>query len=122
MVDMNGSITVMAKAVATAASTALPPRARMPAPTSAPRQCSAATIPFRASGVCLVTTTCDRIMGPPGELRAGRQVLRDVDDVLAGEVDGPALEIHPHRGGIALDCRTVPGGDRFHAHRCPAES
>ena len=66
MVDMNGSTTVMANAVATAASTALPPRARMPAPTSAPRQCSAATIPFRASGVCLVTTRRDRIMGPPG--------------------------------------------------------
>ena len=29
MVDMNGSTTVMATAVATAASTALPPRARM---------------------------------------------------------------------------------------------
>jgi hypothetical protein len=45
IVDMNGSTTVMAKAAATAASTALPPRSRMRAPTSAPAGCSATTIP-----------------------------------------------------------------------------
>ena len=41
---MNGSTTVMAHAVATAASTALPPRARISAPARAPSGCSATTI------------------------------------------------------------------------------
>ena len=59
--DMKGSTTVIANAVATAASTALPPRARMPAPTSAPSGCSAATR-ARALGVCLVTERVERIM------------------------------------------------------------
>src|SRR5215813_321706 len=43
IVLMNGSTTVIAKAVATAASIALPPRASTPAPTSAPLGCEATT-------------------------------------------------------------------------------
>ncbi len=62
IVDMNGSTTVIANAVATAASTALPPRSRMRAPTSAPRGCSATTIPREASEVRLVTLSVDRII------------------------------------------------------------
>ena len=65
MVDMKGSTTVIANAVATAASTALPPRSRMRAPTSAPRGCSATTMPREASGVCLVTASAERITSSP---------------------------------------------------------
>ena len=65
-VDMKGSTTVMATAVATAASTALPPRSRMAAPASAPSGCCATTMPRRATGVRFVTTLVDRIMPPPG--------------------------------------------------------
>ena len=61
MVDMKGSTTVMANAVAIAASTALPPASRMAAPTRAPTGCSAATIPRGASGVCFVTMSRDWI-------------------------------------------------------------
>ncbi len=61
-VDMKGSTTVIANAVATAASTALPPSSRIVAPTRAPRGCSATTRPRGASGVCLVTTSSDWIM------------------------------------------------------------
>ncbi len=60
---MNGSTTVMAKAVATAASTALPPTFRTRAPASAPSGCSAVTRPRGARGVCFVTTSRERIMG-----------------------------------------------------------
>src|SRR5262249_7761838 len=109
MVDMNGSTTVMATAVATAASTAVPPRARMPAPTSAPRECSATTRPRGASGVCLVTTRRERIMRASGS--AGGHVLRDVDEALAGEEHVPALRINPHLGGVALDGGPVTAGD-----------
>src|SRR5262245_39301882 len=106
MVDMNGSTTVMANAVATAASTALPPRSRMAGPTAAPRGCSATTMPWVASGVCLVTATRERIMRPPGSRADERgilDVLGDVDEVLAGEVEAPAHRIDPHLGGVALD-------------------
>src|SRR5438105_4392798 len=113
MVDMNGSITVIAKAVATAASTALPPRARMAAPTAAPRGCSAATMPWAASGVCLVTTRRERIMGPP-ELLGWSDVLRDVDEALAGEEETPPEGIDPHLGGVALDNRPVAARDLLH--------
>src|SRR4029453_14020925 len=112
MVDMNGSTTALAKAVGTAASTALPPPARMAAPTSAPRGCSATTMPRWASGVCLVTTRRERIMRPSGS--AGRHVLRDVDEALAGEEHVPAMWIHPHLGGVALDGGPVAAGDLFH--------
>src|SRR6185503_20109291 len=122
MVDMNGSTTVMAKAVATAASTALPPRARMAAPTAAPRGCSAATMPWAASGVCLVTTRWERIMGPPGSLDGGCDELRDVDEPLAGEEQVPAHRIDPHLGGVALDEGPVTARELLHvvlvgAHR-----
>src|SRR5262249_35936004 len=120
MVDMNGSTTVMANAVATAASTALPPRARIAAPTAAPRGCSATTMPRAASGVCLVTTTRERIMRPPGLLRLGR-VLRDVHEALAGEVEVPADGIDPHLGGVALDERPVPARELFHLALIPAD-
>ncbi len=70
--DMNGSTTVIAKAVATAASTALPPRARIPAPTSAPSGCSAATRARAVDGVCLVTERVERIMrASPSRTRTG---------------------------------------------------
>ena len=62
MVDMNGSTTVIANAVATAASTAFPPRPRMVAPTSAPSGCSAVTMPRGASGVRFVTRSSERII------------------------------------------------------------
>jgi len=62
---MKGSTTGIAKAVATAASTALPPRSRMPAPTSAPKGCSATTMPRGASDVRFVATSVERIMRPP---------------------------------------------------------
>src|SRR4030095_866679 len=112
MVDMNGSTTVIAKAVATAASTALPPPARVAAPPSGARGCSATTMPRWASGVCLVTTRRERIMRPSGS--AGRHVLRDVDEALAGEEHVPALWIHPHLGGVALDGGPVAAGDLLH--------
>src|SRR2546428_4054291 len=109
MLDMNGSTTVIAKAVATAASTALPPRARMAAPTAAPRGCSAATMPWAASGVSFVTRRRERIMGPPESL-GGSEVLRDVDEPRAREEQVPADGIDPHLGGAALDQRPVAAG------------
>ena len=63
IVDMKGSTTVMANAVATAASTALPPRSRIRAPTRAPSGCSAATMPCGAGAVFFVTTRRDSIIG-----------------------------------------------------------
>jgi hypothetical protein len=66
IVDMKGSTTVIANAVATAASIALPPSSRIRAPTRAPSGCSAATIPRRVGGVRFVTISRDSIMGSVG--------------------------------------------------------
>src|SRR5687768_17405973 len=105
---MNGSTTVMANAVAIAASTALPPASRIEAPTRAPWRCSAAVIPRRASGVCLVTSTRERIMAPPGEgSGTGWDVLRDVDEPVALEEEGPAERIDEHLARLAADRRPV---------------
>src|SRR5205823_12525391 len=82
----------------------------MAAPTAAPRGCSAATMPWAASGVSLVTRRLDRIMRPPGSLR-GCEVLRDVDEPRAGEEEVPAEGIDPHLGGVALDQRPVAAGE-----------
>src|SRR5687767_1149825 len=98
---MKGSTTVIAKAVATAASTALPPASRISAPTRAPCRCSAAVIPRRASGVCLVTSTRERIMAPPGGRSATGYVLRDVDQLAAFEEEGPAEGIDEHLAHLA---------------------
>src|SRR5262245_47207933 len=110
MVDMKGSMTVIANAVATAASTALPPRSRTRAPTRAPIGCSAATRPREAGGVRLVTARRDSIMG----CRKGRSVvavLRDVDDGLVLDVDPPAGRVDPGLGGLAfLDRRPELAG------------
>src|SRR5436190_9444661 len=98
IVDMKGSTTVIANAVATAASTALPPRSRIAAPTEAPSGCSAATRPRGASGVCLVTVSRDWIIGgaPCGPGRAsGLQVLRDVHDPGVVHEETPALRVEP---------------------------
>src|SRR5262245_57395799 len=119
MVDMNGSTTVIAKAEATAASTALPPRSRMAAPTSAPRGCSATTMPRAASGVCLVTTRRERIMEPPALL--GREILRDVDEIRALEVQPPAGGIDPRLVGVALDHRPVTAGELLEVGRVLAD-
>src|SRR2546426_4783717 len=105
IVDMKGSTTVIANAVATAASIALPPRSRTRAPTRAPSGCSAATIPRRAGGVRFVTIRRDSIMGS-GELRraalGANGVLRDVDDRLVLEVDPPAGRVRPRLGRLVL--------------------
>src|SRR5215813_758270 len=104
IVDMKGSTTVMANAVATAASTALPPRSRIRAPTRAPSGCSAATMPCGAGAVRFVTTRRDSIMGSPsGRGASGSEgVLRDVDDDLVLHVDAPARRIRPHLVRLAL--------------------
>src|SRR5687767_9272047 len=112
---MKGSTTVMAKAVATAASTALPPASRISAPTRAPWRCSAAVMPRRASGVSLVTRTRERIMAPPGKRSAvGWNVLRDVDDPVALEEEGPAEGIDEHLGSLAANGRPVDARDVLH--------
>src|SRR5687768_5014473 len=113
---MNGSTTVMANAVAIAASTALPPASRISAPTRAPWRCSAAVMPRRASGVSLVTRTRERIMAPPGKRSAavGRDVLGDVDDTVALEEEGPAERIDEHLGSLAANGRPVDARDVLH--------
>src|SRR5207302_2362429 len=92
-------------AVATAASIALPPRARTRAPTRAPSGCSAATIPRRARGVRFVTIRRDSIMGCPETGRVALRpngVLRDVDDGLVLEIDPPAGGVRPRLGRLVL--------------------
>src|SRR5215831_13149635 len=107
IVDMKGSTTVIANAVATAASTALPPRSRIRAPTRAPSGCSAATRPCGAGAVRFVTTRRDSIMGSPrGRGASGAKgVLRDVDDDLVLHVDAPARRIRPRLVRLALPDR-----------------
>src|SRR5262244_1116668 len=104
IVDMNGSTTVIAKAVATAASTALPPRSRILAPTLAPRGCSAPTMPCGAGGVFFVTTRRDSIMGTWGRAAGSGtdRVLRDVDDRPVLHVDPPARGIRPDLGRLVF--------------------
>src|SRR5262245_17710011 len=102
MVLMNGSTTVITNAVATAASMALPPRARMAAPTSAPSGCSATTRPRGASGVFLVTTSSDRIIDA-SLARSARLILRDVGETRAHEVEPPAHGVDPRLGGVGPD-------------------
>src|SRR5262245_51955157 len=110
MVLMNGSTTVMAKAVATAASTAFPPFMSTAAPTSAPRGCSAVTSPRGARGVSLVTRRRERIMRPSPPARGSRAIIligrlesRDVDHaLLLAKVQRPAERIRPRRAGARL--------------------
>src|SRR5262245_48244860 len=110
MVLMNGSTTVMAKAVATAASTAFPPFMSTAAPTSAPRGCSAVTSPRGARGVSLVTRRRERIMRPSPRARGSRAIIlsgrlesRDVDHaLLLAKVQRPAERIRPRRARVRL--------------------
>src|SRR5258706_9581041 len=117
IVDMKGSTTVMANAVATAASTALPPRSRIRAPTRAPIGCSAATMPCGAGAVFFVTTRRDSIMEfSRRETASGTdRVLRDVDDRPVFHVDPPARGVRPHLGRLALlHRRPVLPGELLH--------
>src|SRR4051812_15378192 len=118
IVDMNGSTTVMAKAVATAASMALPPRSRTRAPTSAPRGCSATTMPWRRIGVVFVTESVERIMRSSEARLRARQVLRDVDDTRAREVDDPAEGVAPRLVGLGLVANVGPVMSREALHLC----
>src|SRR5262245_45481764 len=121
---MNGSTTGMANAVATAASTALPPRARMAAPTSAPSGCSATTMPFAALGVRLVTDIAERItrglpfVGMEKVDLVDRVVLadlaRDVGHRVVVEVEDPARRVHPRLLHTRLHRRPVLLGHRRH--------
>src|SRR5262245_55713000 len=113
---MKGSTTVIANAVATAASTALPPAMRIVAPTSAPSGCSAVTIPRGARGVRLVTTRRDRITTvssadatrPRPVVLSRRVKLREVDHALVVvEVHGPSEGIRPCHPGARLDVGPV---------------
>src|SRR5262249_41075982 len=94
--------------VATAASTALPPRWRIRAPTRAPSECSAATMPCGAGAVRFVTARRDSIMGSIVEGRAAsgpKRVLRDVDDHLVLHEDAPARRVRPRLVRLALPDR-----------------
>src|SRR5215472_1246162 len=140
--DMKGSTTGMAKAVATAASTALPPFWRMPAPTSAPSGCSATTMPRVARGVRFVAMSEERIMRPPWRRRmdspaaqrlpscsaracAWRRLLVVVlvpGGTLANHahhgrvvhVEDPAQRIQPRLLGLGLHLRPVAPRERGH--------
>src|SRR5712692_1273375 len=121
MVLMKGSTTVIANAVATAASMALPPRARIAAPTSAPIGCSATTRPRGASGVFLVTTSSERIIFP-SFVRSARLILRDVHETDAGEVEPPSHRVDPGFGRLRLDVGPILAGellDLAHVGRGP---
>src|SRR5438046_4595543 len=110
IVDMNGSTTVIANAVATAASTALPPASSMDAPTRAPTGCSATTMPRGAGGVRFVTTSCEWITGDLGD-----EVLRAIDHRRVLEVDAPARRVHPGFSRVgALDGGPVRAGQLLH--------
>src|SRR5712691_5919747 len=110
IVLMKGSTTVIANAVATAASMALPPRARIAAPTSAPIGCSATTRPRGASGVFLVTTSSERIIDGPFA-RSARLILRDVHETDAGEVEPPSHRVDPGFGRLRLDVGPILAGE-----------
>src|SRR5688572_29314272 len=60
-----GLTTHTAKAVATAASMALPPSSRMTAPARAAKRCSAATMPCRAQSARLVPTLTMKTIPTP---------------------------------------------------------
>src|SRR5713101_30145 len=110
IVLMKGSTTVIANAVATAASMALPPPARIAAPTSAPIGCSATTRPRGASVVFLVTTSSERIIDG-SFARSARLILRDVHETDAGEVEPPSHRVDPGFGRLGLDVGPVLAGE-----------
>src|SRR5215471_4363471 len=126
--DMKGSTTGMAKAVATAASTALPPFWRMPAPTSAPSGCSATTMPRVATGVRCVAMSEERIMWPPWRRRmdspgsSGAAVVLVPGGALANHalhrrvvhVEDPAQRVQPRLLGLGLHLRPVAPRERGH--------
>src|SRR5436190_7314694 len=115
IVLMNGSTTGIANAVATAASTALPPRARMAAPISAPAGCSAVTSPREASSVVLVRLRRERIMDASSE-RASvpLEVLRDRHELRSGEVEPPAEVVDPRLGDVAMQVFPVAACELLH--------
>src|SRR6266513_413872 len=118
IVLMNGSTTGIANAVATAASIALPPRARTAAPTSAPAGCSAVTSPRAAIGVVLVRLSLERIMVSPSK-RASvpLEILGDRGEVLSAEEESPAEVVHPRFGNVALQVLPVFPPELFHLAR-----
>src|SRR5688572_12673181 len=116
IVDMNGSTTVIASAVATAASTALPPRARIVAPTSAPTSCSAATRPPGANGVFVVMASEERIMSRLSfatllERVFRRQVLHEIDHLVLVHEHPPPERVQPRLAHLVLHRRPVLAGE-----------
>src|SRR5256712_9930 len=117
IVDLTGSTPLIANAGPTAASTALPPRSRTRAPTSAPRGCSATTMPRRVSGIRFVTLRLDWIMAGLSLVRRVLQVLRDVHELALVEVEDPPVRIAPRFVGPAADVRPVAAGPVRHLLR-----
>src|ERR1700730_2284872 len=77
---IHGSSAASANAVAIAASTALPPAASTPAPTSAAFWFCAATAPPRLTTGCLISPSCRlRLLDiPMGSRRPDREILRRI--------------------------------------------
>src|SRR5687767_12467954 len=85
MLPAVGCVTASANAVATAASTALPPRCRMSAPTS--------------DAIADVDTTSPVVDGTPAESVDGRAAAATVVDVVATEL--VCADVHAARYGAA---------------------
>ena len=96
--DMLGSATARAKAVATAASTAFPPTARMPAPAAVAAGWAAATIPWAERATCRGGPSAPSAAPDPASEGPHPTARSPVDRTTASApARGPARERRPLR-------------------------